>query len=40
MPVYELNSTNVIAENERRGKAHDLFWPWCGANVSLLALSS
>jgi purine-cytosine permease-like protein len=39
MPVYELNSTNVIAENERRGKARDLFWPWCGANVSLLALS-
>jgi purine-cytosine permease-like protein len=39
MPVYELNSTNVIAENERHGKARDLFWPWCGANVSLLALS-
>jgi purine-cytosine permease-like protein len=39
MPVYELNSTNVIAENERRGRARDLFWPWCGANVSLLALS-
>lgn len=39
MPAYELNSTNLIAENERRGKARDLFWPWCGANVSLLALS-
>lgn len=39
MPTYELNSTNLIAENERRGKARDLFWPWCGANVSLLALS-
>ena len=39
MPVYELNSTNLIAENERRGRARDLFWPWCGANVSLLALS-
>ena len=39
MPKYELNSTNLIAENERRGKARDLFWPWCGANVSLLALS-
>jgi purine-cytosine permease-like protein len=39
MPAYEINSTNVIAENERRGKARDLFWPWCGANVSLLALS-
>ena len=39
MPVYELNSTNLIAENERHGRARDLFWPWCGANVSLLALS-
>jgi purine-cytosine permease-like protein len=39
MPVYEINSTNVIAENERHGRARNLFWPWCGANVSLLALS-
>jgi NCS1 family nucleobase:cation symporter-1 len=39
VPRYELNSTNLIAENERRGRARDLFWPWCGANVSLLALS-
>ncbi len=39
MPNYELNSTNLIAENERRGSARDLLWPWCGANVSLLALS-
>ena len=35
----ELNGTNVISENERTGKASSLFWPWCGANVSLLALS-
>jgi len=35
----ELNGTNVIAESERKGKASSLFWPWCGANVSLLALS-
>jgi purine-cytosine permease-like protein len=35
----ELNGTNVIAESERSGKASSLFWPWCGANVSLLALS-
>ncbi len=35
----ELNGTNVIHENERKGKASSLFWPWCGANVSLLALS-
>jgi len=35
----ELNGTNVIAESERGGRASSLFWPWCGANVSLLALS-
>ena len=35
----ELNGTNIIAESERGGKASSLFWPWCGANVSLLALS-
>lgn len=35
----ELNSINQIADSERRGKASDLFWPWCGANVSVLAIS-
>ena len=35
----ELNGTNVISEAERSGRASSLFWPWCGANVSLLALS-
>ena len=35
----EINGTNVIGEGERHGKPRDLFWPWCGANVSLLALS-
>ena len=35
----EVNSINVIAEAERHGRPRDLFWPWCGANVSLLALS-
>lgn len=35
----ELNGTNIIQESERHGKASSLFWPWCGANVSLLALS-
>ena len=41
MPIFdlELNGPNVIAEAERRGKARTLFWPWAGANVSLLALS-
>jgi purine-cytosine permease-like protein len=35
----ELNGPNVIAESERSGRARGLFWPWAGANVSLLALS-
>jgi len=35
----ELNDINFIGESERRGNASDLFWPWAGANVSLLALS-
>lgn len=35
----EFNGANVISEGERSGKASSLFWPWCGANVSLLALS-
>lgn len=35
----ELNGTNIIDESERHGRASSLFWPWCGANVSLLALS-
>lgn len=41
MPIFdlELNGANVISENERKGRASSLFWPWCGANASLLALS-
>ena len=35
----EQNDINFIGESERRGKPSDLFWPWAGANVSLLALS-
>lgn len=35
----ELNGTNFIKEEERAGKPNSLFWPWCGANISLLALS-
>lgn len=35
----ELNGPNLIQESERSGSAKSLFWPWCGANVSLLALS-
>jgi purine-cytosine permease-like protein len=41
MPAFdvEINGANVIAESERSGRARSLFWPWAGANVSLLALS-
>ena len=41
MPTFELelNGPNVISESERSGRARNLFWPWAGANVSLLALS-
>ncbi len=35
----ELNGPNVISESMRSGSARSLFWPWAGANVSLLALS-
>lgn len=35
----EFNGINFIQESERKGSPRDLFWPWCGANVSLLALS-
>ena len=41
MPIFELelNGPNLIQDSERSGTAKSLFWPWCGANVSLLALS-
>ena len=41
MPIFELelNGPNLIKDSERSGTAKSLFWPWCGANVSLLALS-
>ncbi|MSO43401.1 MAG: allantoin permease [Candidatus Planktophila sp.] len=41
MPIFELelNGPNVIAESQRSGRARNLFWPWAGANLSLLALS-
>jgi nucleobase:cation symporter-1, NCS1 family len=35
----ELNGLNTIDESERHGKARDLFWPWFGANVSVLGIS-
>ena len=41
MPTFdlEINGPNTIQESERKGSAKSLFWPWAGANVSLLALS-
>src|ERR1700740_1567156 len=35
----EMNGINVISDSERKGKPHDLFWPWFAANVSVLGLS-
>ena len=35
----EQNGINVIAEDERKGAPRVLFWPWFGANVSVLAIS-
>jgi NCS1 family nucleobase:cation symporter-1 len=34
----EQNGINVIAESERKGSPRDLFWPWCAANISVLAI--
>jgi NCS1 family nucleobase:cation symporter-1 len=38
LPV-EINGINVIAENERKGRPRDLFWPWCAANIAVLGIS-
>ena len=35
----EANGLNVIPEQERHGRPAQLFWPWFGANVSVLGLS-
>src|SRR6476660_7943059 len=35
----EANGINVIVDAERGGRARELFWPWFGANVSVLGLS-
>jgi nucleobase:cation symporter-1, NCS1 family len=35
----ETNGINVIAGAERTGRPSQLFWPWFGANVSILGLS-
>jgi NCS1 family nucleobase:cation symporter-1 len=35
----ESNGLNVIDDAERKGSPSQLFWPWFGANVSVLGLS-
>jgi nucleobase:cation symporter-1, NCS1 family len=35
----ESNGLNVIADADRKGRPSQLFWPWFGANVSVLGLS-
>lgn len=35
----EANGINVIDESQRKGTPAQLFWPWCAANVSVLAVS-
>jgi len=35
----ESNGINVIGDSERKGKPRQLFWPWFGANISVLGLS-
>ncbi|MDQ1617176.1 MAG: nucleobase:cation symporter, family, partial [Actinomycetota bacterium] len=37
--AVEQNGINVIQESERKGRPSNLFWPWFGANVSVLAIS-
>ena len=37
--AVEGNGINVISDAERKGRPADLFWPWFGANVSVLGLS-
>lgn len=37
--TIELQGIDVIAEADRKGEPRSLFWPWCAANVSVLAVS-
>jgi purine-cytosine permease-like protein len=37
--TVETNGINVIDETERKGTPRQLFWPWFGANVSVLGLA-
>src|ERR1700712_6139108 len=35
----EVNGINVIADEERKGRPADLFWPWFAANISVLGVA-
>jgi NCS1 family nucleobase:cation symporter-1 len=35
----EANGINVIADEERKGRPSDLFWPWFAANISVFGIS-
>ncbi|WP_214414505.1 purine-cytosine permease family protein [Sphaerisporangium fuscum] len=35
----ETHGLDIIADGERKGRPRQLFWPWFGANVSVLGLS-
>ncbi len=35
----EANGTNVIREEERRGRPVELFWPWAASNISVFGVS-
>src|SRR4051794_11277480 len=37
--AVETNGINVIAEEERKGRPAQLFWPWFGSNVSVFGLA-
>src|SRR3954462_6911172 len=37
--AVETNGINVIAEEERKGRPAQLFWPWFGVNVSVFGLA-
>jgi NCS1 family nucleobase:cation symporter-1 len=37
--AIEQHGIDVIAENERKGRPRDLFWPWFASNISVLAVS-
>ena len=37
--AIETNGINVIAEEERKGRPAQLFWPWFGSNVSVFGLA-